>query len=85
MFYSALQHMEDRMTTSRLVLVAVAAVVAMPALYSSASAQQSAREAAWHACLIEVNQSEPRDGSGRNDQARTALFKACMAKKGIRP
>jgi hypothetical protein len=68
-----------------IILATAVAALVTPLISGSASAQQTDTEKAWHDCLIRVNQAEPRTGGGTNDQARTALFKACMASKGVRP
>jgi hypothetical protein len=78
--------MEVILTAFRQMLLFAAALGLMvPALHSSASAQQTDREKAWATCLAMVDKARPRTASGDNEAERVAAFKACMAKLGIKP
>jgi hypothetical protein len=61
------------------------ALLATVSFNGIAAAQQTSLEQAWHKCLQAVDQATPRTGDGNNDQTRTAQFKACMEKLGVRP
>lgn len=62
-------------------LIPIAACFSL-ALTGASYAQQKkvSTEQAWATCMKEVDKSTPR--TDKNDAARTAAFKACMARLG---
>jgi hypothetical protein len=76
------------MTTANRLFVAALVGLSVGALASQASAQNmSKRDAAITGCVAQAQAQYPSTGSGDNAQSRnrTALYKACMTSKGLRP
>jgi hypothetical protein len=69
---------------SRLALAALAGLFAS-SFASQARAQDSARDAAIHKCILEAQQRHPDIDNPGNQRNRTLAYKSCMAAMGLAP
>ena len=70
-------------TVSKLAFAAMAGLL-VAGFASQASAQDAARDAAIHECIMQA-QAMPRYLQPSNQRNRTDAYRSCMASKGQRP
>jgi hypothetical protein len=71
-------------TASKLAIVALASLF-LANFASQASAQDAARDAAIHKCILEAQTRHPDISNPSNQRNRTDAYRSCMAAMGMAP
>ena len=71
-------------TVSRFAIAAMAGLLAA-SFASQASAQDAARDAAIHKCIMQAQAMHPDISNPSNQRNRTDAYRNCMAAEGQRP